>query len=694
MRRVALVAMLLLSSMAQAQTPPLKSGIRLQDMDVTCKPCEDFWRFANGGWVDKNPIPARFSTWGVFTQLAEDNREHLREIAEAAAAQSQPGAAPDQRKLGDFYASCTDTGKIDAVGLTPLQPDIDRINGIRTRQDIVRVVGWLQEFNSPSDGSNVGLAIGPFRFTTRPDPRDPSRVIGQIDEHEGAGGARTSIFSLPDRDYYFKSDAKSVEIRDEFVEYVANMLTLAGTGRESAAAQARVVLAFETALAESALAIADRRDPDRTLHVMDAAAATSLTPAFDWKAFLLSTDLPATTMLNVAQPELLKRFGQLLASTPIDDWKLWLRWRLLSVSAPYLAKPFADEEFHFTSVVLMGVQERQPRWRTCVQVLDRDMGDALGAAYVAKYFPPEAKRRMGAMVENLRVAMRNELQRADWLDSSTRQNAIKKLDAFRVKIGYPDRWRDYSSLKIDRNNYFQNVRAAWQHTQRRRLAQIGKAPDRGEWNMTPPTVNAYSNSSGVEIVFPAGILQPPFFDLTADDAVNYGAIGAIIGHEMGHQFDDSGSKYDSTGARADWWTSSDRAKFDTRASCVVDQFNSIDVGEGQHHNGRLVLGEALGDLGGLTIAYRAYRRSLPGGAEPPAIDGYTGDQRFFIAFARAWGTVARPEATRLQLATNPHPLAKYRANATLQNIPEFHRAFKCQIGDAMVRPPAQQCKLW
>jgi predicted metalloendopeptidase len=395
----------------------------------------------------------------------------------------------------------------------------------------------------------------------------------------------------------------------------------------------------------------------------------------------------------VAQPEILKKFDDMLASVPIDDWKLWLRWRVLKVSAPYLSKPIVDEEFHFSRGVLAGVQEQLPRSQTCVQVVDRDMGDALGEAYVARYFPPEAKQRMSIMVANLRAEMREKLQNADWLEPQTRQSAVKKLDAFTVKIGYADRWRDYSTLTIDRTTYFENVRAAWQHAEQYRLAKIGKPVDRVDWNMTPPTVNAYSNAGGVEVVFPAGILQPPFFDLTADDAENYGAIGAVIGHEMGHQFDDSGSKFDSTGMLNNWWTAADRAKFDTRAGCVVDQFNSIDVGNGLHHNGRLVLGEALGDLGGVAVAFKAYQRSLAG---KPAltVDGFTGEQRFFIAFARIWGVNSRPEATRLQLATNPHPLAQYRAIATLQNIPEFHRAFNCTDGDAMVRPSAQQCKLW
>ena len=692
MWRGTLLAAAISTAVLSAQGEP-RSGIHREDMDPTCKPCEDFWRYANGGWLDKNPIPARMSTWGPFPALTDANRERMRSLLEAAAADRTAPAGSPRKKMGDLYASCMDTAAIAARGVAPLQPDFDAIAAVRTQQDLARLLTRFQRIASPADGSNLGLAIGAFRLSSRPDPKNPSRVIAQIDEHEGAGGAGTSIFSLPDRDYYFKEDPKSKEIRDAFLKHAATLLALTGATPAAAAAQAKTVMSFETALAQAAMNNADRRDPDRTNHLMDAAGATALTPHFDWNRFLHDLDLPESTPINVAQPELLKKFNEMLASVPLDDWKLWLRWRVLKVSAPYLSKPIVDEEFHFSRGVLAGVQEQLPRSQTCVQVVDRDMGDALGEAYVARYFPPEAKQRMSTMVANLRAEMREELQHADWLEPQTRQNAVKKLDAFTVKIGYADRWRDYSTLTIDRARYFENVRAAWQHAEQYRLAKIGKPVDRVDWNMTPPTVNAYSSAGGVEVVFPAGILQPPFFDLTADDAENYGAIGAVIGHEMGHQFDDSGSKFDSTGMLNNWWTAADRAKFEARAGCVVDQFNSIDVGNGLHHNGRLVLGEALGDLGGIAVAFKAYQRSLAG-KPAPTTDGFTGDQRFFIAFARIWGVNSRPEATRLQLATNPHPLAQYRAIATLQNIPEFHRAFNCQDGDAMVRPPAQQCKLW
>lgn len=672
----------------------MRSGIHREDMDPACEPCADFWRYVNGGWIDKNPIPGRSSSWGTFTVLRDANRERSRSILETAAADSSAAPGSDRRKMGDLYTSCMDTATIDARGISPLQPDFDRIAAVKTLRDLGSVLTYFQTLPTPSQSPNNGVVIGAFRFLGGLDPKNPSRVIARVVERDGAGGNNTSIFSLPDRDYYFKTDAKSNEIRAAFEKHVAKMLELSGESSQSAAAHAKMVLNFETTLAGSVMNNAERRDPDKVYHLMDAAGLKALTPNFDWAALLRQLGLPDSTPINVQEPELLKKFNELLASVSLDDWKEWLRWRVLKVSAPYLSTPIASENFVFNGSVLTGVKEAPPRWETCGDMVDRDLSDALGEAFVTKYFPPEAKRRMALLVENLRAAMRDEIEHSEWMTPETRKNAILKLNALNVKIGYPDKWRDYSALQIHRDTYFENVRATWQHNQRYQLAKIGKPVTRTDWNMTPPTVNAYSNSGQVEIVFPAGILQPPFFDLDGDDAANYGAIGSVIGHEMGHQFDDSGSKFDSTGTLKNWWTPEDRQKFEARAACVVNQFNSIDVGSGQHHNGKLVLGEAMGDLGGIATAYRAYHRSLEGKPEPPAMDGFTGDQRFFIAFARTWGTVMRPEAERLQLNTNPHPLAKYRAIATLQNMPEFQRAFQCKATDAMVRPAEQQCHLW
>jgi predicted metalloendopeptidase len=671
----------------------LRSGVHPEDMDTSCQPCTDFWRYVNGGWLDRNPIPARASSWGTFSVLRDSNRERMKTILDAASANAKAPATSNERKMGDFYSSCMATSAIEARGLAPIQPDFAKIAALKSTGDLAPLLATYQRMAIPNHSPNASIVVGPFRIISSTDPKDSTRVIARIVERDGAGG-NSSIFSLPDRDYFFKNDAKSQQIRDEFLKYVSRTLTLAGEKPEEAEAHAHTVLMFETSIAESVLNNADRRDPDKTYHPIDLAGLKQLAPNLDWTTLLHDVGIPEGTAINVAEPELLKKVNQQLTDVPLDDWKTWLKWRVLKVSAPYLPAAIAQEEFHFTSTVLSGITEQQPRWQTCSEVVDRDFSDALGQAYVAKYFPPEAKRRMAELVENLRAAMKDEIENSEWMQTETKINALRKLEALKVKIGYPDRWRDYSDLKFDRSNYFENIRAAWQHNQKYQYSKIGKPANRADWNMTPPTVNAYSSAGQVEVVFPAGILQAPFFDLTSDDAANYGAIGAVIGHEIDHQFDDSGSKYDAQGALKNWWTGDDRKKFDTRTSCVVNQFNSIDVGNGLRHNGRLVLGEALGDLGGIQTAYNAYHRSLKGKFQPEVMDGFTGDQRFFIAYAKVWGSQARPEADRLQVNTNPHPIAKFRANATLQNMPEFHKAFNCKRGDQMVRPQESQCRLW
>jgi len=668
------------------------SGVYPEEMDPTCKPCTDFWRYVNGAWLDKNPIPADQSAWGQGALLRQANRERLQTILDSAAAHTGAAQGGDRRRLGDFYAACMNTAAIDARGIAPLRPDFDRIAAVRTTTDLVAVLVRFQSMGRPYGAIN-GAVVGPFSLTAGQDARNPDRVIARIVEREGAGRAGSDVFSLPDRDYYFRDDEKSKQIRAAFLEHAAKLLELAGSPHADAAEQAQAILSFEKTLAESVMTIADKRDPDKTYHLTDLAGLRALAPNFDWALLLREEGLPESTPVNVSEPELLKKVNQQLTAAPLEMWKVWLRWRDLQISAPYLATAFAAESFRFQSGVLAGIQQAPPRAETCADYADRDLSDTLGKAYTEKYFPPEAKRRMAALVENLRAALREQLQQSDWMQPETKKLAVAKLNALEVQIGYPDAWHDYSALRIARDDFFGDVRAAWVWGDHYGIAKIGKPVSRVDWAMTAPTVNAYSNAAEVKVVFPAGILQPPFFDMQADDATNYGAIGAVIGHEIGHQFDDGGSKFDAAGALKNWWTDEDRKKFDTRTGCVVDQFNSIDVGGGLHHNGRQVLGEALGDLGGLAVAYRAYQRSL-GGKAGPVLDGYTADQRFFIAFARVWGTKMRDEAMRLQLNTNNHPLAQWRATATLRNMPEFARAFQCKPGDAMVRPPEQQCRLW
>jgi putative endopeptidase len=656
---------LILSGLCLAQTGNT-SGIDRSNLDTTCKPCDDFWRYANGTYIDKHPIPAQYARWGTFTILRDGNAERMKVILESAAA--NPAATGNEKIVGNFYASCMNTAAIDALGAKPIDPEMKQFAAIQTRDQLKAALLLLER-----EGS-----VNPVSIGGQPDLTNANQVIV---------GVRNGGLSLPERDYYLREDDKSKAIRAEFLKYAAKMFALLGDSPATASAEAATVLDFETVFAKATMTNVESRDPYKRFHKMNLAGLRELAPDYDWSAVFASLNIADSVPVNVAQPDFVKVFNQQLTSAPIDTWKVWLRWRIADAQAPYLAKQFDDEWFHFHRAVLTGVTQPQPRWQTCSLEADRGLGDAVGRLFVEKHFPPEAKRRMNQLVENLRASLRDELENATWLEADTRKNAIKKLSSFEAHIGYPEKWRDFANVKVDRGDYLSSLESVRLENRRYALSKIGQKVDRAEMGMTPPTVNAsYSPPSNI-ITFPAGILQPPFFTMDADDAVNYGAIGAVIGHEMGHGFDDQGSKYDADGNLKNWWTDQDRAKFEVRAGCVTNQF------EGLEHNGKLVTGEAMGDLGGLTVAYKAYHRSL-NGKEAPVIDGFTGDQRFFLAFARVWADQSRPEQERLQLATDPHPLSKNRANATLQNMPEFHRAFGCKQGDAMVRPVDQQCKLW
>jgi len=671
-----LIALGILGSVLLAQQPaaPLKSGVDADGMDKTCKPCEDFYRYANGTFLDKNPIPARFSNWGSFGILAEANRERLRTILDAAVLSKAP-AGSSERRIGDFYSSCMDTASIDALGAKPIEAELKSIEGIGSPAQLAKALNELQK----------SQAASLFSMRSAPDAKKTSEIVLYLS---------VTGLSLPDRDYYLNADEKSTELRAQFVQHVSRMLQLLGDSKDKADAAANRVLAMETERAAARLTRVERRDPYKTYHKMDLPGLEKLSPTYDWKSFLANNKIATDTTVVLTEPKALEQLEKQMSKGDLDGWKTWLRWAVVRNAATELSKPFVDEEFAFNQATLNGVKEQKPRWQVCATATDSLLGDALGEVFVKKHFPPEAKRRMNELVENLRITLREELQNADWLQPATKAAALKKLNAFYPKIGYPERFRDYAEVTITPKGYFRNVRAAVVADQHYDLAKIGKPLDRNDWGMTPPTVNAYYSPLQNEIAFPAGILQPPFFDLNADDAANYGAIGAVIGHEMGHGFDDQGSKFAADGSLSNWWTDEDRKKFDARAQCIIDEFNTLEVGGGlPNHNGKLVTGEALGDLGGVTLAFKAYQRSLKG-KPSPVIDGFTGEQRFFLAFARVWARHFRPEAARLRIQTDPHPLDRFRAIGTLQNVPEFHKAFSCKLGDPMVRPPEQQCKLW
>jgi putative endopeptidase len=650
------------------------SGIDRSDFDSKCQPCEDFWRYANGGWIDRNPVPKRFSSWGTMSTMREANDERLRVLLEAART-SKAAAGTNERKIGDLYGGCMDEAGIEARGLKPVQPYLDRVAKMKTPKDLVALITWMQG-ETP---------VGPVALFAGQDRKNSGETIANV---------FVNATSLPERDYYMSTEERQKKMRAEYVAHVAKMFALMGDAPEAAQKQAEFVLAFETKFAEVALSRVQMRDPYATYHPMDLAGLAALTPAFDWKPVFRTLGVPEATKINVSRLESLKLLNEQLTATPIEDWKTWFRWRIVTNAAEYLPKKLADEDFRFAQGVLAGVKEQKPRWQVCAAMVDDKLGEALGQVFVEKHFPPAAKKRMLELVNNLKVTLGEELGAAEWLSPETRAQAVKKLEAFVPKIGYPDKWRDYSAVKVNAKQYFESVISANVAERRHNLAKIGKPLDKTEWGMTPPTVNAYYSPLRNEIAFPAGILQPPMFDMTAGDEINYGSIGAVIGHEMGHGFDDQGSKYDNEGNLKNWWTAEDRKRFDDRSACMVQQFDTMDVGNGQHHNGKLVLGEALGDLGGLTLSYRAWKRSLKGKPEPPVIDGFTAEQRFFLSFARTWKQHYTPEAVQLRLKTDPHPLAKFRANGTLMNMPEFHRAFQCKLGDKMVKPPAEQCKLW
>jgi putative endopeptidase len=646
-------------------------GFSLGNVDKSCKPCDDFYEFAMGGWRKANPIPAEYSTWGTFSQLRDNNLAAMRTVLEAAAKSNAP-AGSNEQKIGDLYTSCMDTTAIEAAGLKPLAGELAAIDTINDRHSLNAAIAKLQQ-------EGVGVL---FRFSSGQDIKDSSRVIAQA----GQGG-----LGLPDRDYYFRDDDKSKQLRADYEQHVTKMFALAGDAPDKAAAEAKTVLSIETALAQASRTRVELRDPEKNYHPMPVSEMKTLTPDWSWESYLHAVRAPSLEQINVRQPEFFKAMDQEFSSVSLPDWKTYLRWHLIHASAPGLPERFVEENFDFYERKLSGTKEILPRWKRCVQFTDRNLGEALGQAYVEKYFPPAAKARAKEMVNNLIAALRADIPTLTWMGPETKKEALAKLQAFNVKIGYTDKWRDYSKLVIDRNSFAANMRRGAEFEFARQLAKIGQPVDRTEWGMTPPTVNAYYNSSMNEIVFPAGILQPPFYNPKADDAVNYGGIGAVIGHEISHGFDDQGSKFDGKGDLHEWWTPEDRKNFTERGDCVVKQFDGYETEPGLHQNGKLVLGESIGDLGGLAIAYAAYEKSIEG-KRPKDIDGFSPEQRFFLGWAQVWGTNQRAEAARLQTNTDPHPLARFRGNGPLSNMQAFAKAFGCNRGDPMVRE--QACKIW
>jgi len=648
-------------------------GIHPSYMDLSVSPCLDFFQYANGVWLKDNPIPPDQGAWGGFNEVKERNRAILRSILEQAAAAGAPAGSPGQ-VVGDFYASGMDTRAIEQAGLAPLEPALARIEAIRNGHDLAAAIAQAHlEGAGPAFGFSVG-----------PDDKRATATIAQFAQ----GG-----LGLPDRDCYTNQDDKSRELRAAYQAHVARMFGLMGDPPRLAKARAGIVLALETRLAGASMTRVQRRDPNAIYHRMTMAELAEAAPGFQWGAYCQTLGLGPERVL-VRQPGFFRELSAMVREIPLPQWKTYLRWRTLSAVASCLGSRFEREHFAFYGTTLNGIRTLSERWKRVQDATDQALGDALGRLYVERAFGPGAKERALTLVATLRQALEARIRDLDWMTASTRAAALAKLEALTVKIGYPERWRDYAGLAVARSGYLANVVRARVFESRRDLAKLGHPVDRGEWEMTAPTVNAYYNPLMNEIVFPAGILQPPFFDPEADDAVNYGAIGMVIGHEMTHGFDDEGRQYDAQGNLKDWWTPEDTEAFAARTGLVERQFDALEALPGVKVNGKLTLGENIADLGGLRIAYAAFQQSLRGKARPAALDGFTAEQRFFLSFAQAWQFQAREEVVRLRAMVDPHAPPRFRVNGPLANLPEFSQAFGCGEGTAMNNPTAVRPVIW
>jgi putative endopeptidase len=649
-------------------------GFDTAGMDATVKPCDDFYGYATGGWRKAHPLDPQHSRYGRFEEVAERNREKLREILEADAKLTNAAPGSLEQKVGDFYAACMNETAIDAAGTSVIRPELDRINGITDRNALMAEITRLH-----------GQGVRPlFNVGGANDFKNSRMIIAQL----GAAG-----LGLPDRDYYLSEDDRFKTIRGQYVDHVAKMLALAGEDPTAARAAADRVLAIERRLAEATLPRVEMRKPENVYHITTLADLATLAPNIDWAAYLRDANVSVAT-INVTQPNYIKAASQALSDIPLDDWKAYLRWKVIDTAAPALPRAFEYEDFNFNQRILSGTQQQQERWKRCVRATDQSIGQLLGQEYVRRNFTPEAKAKMNQLIENLIAALREDIPTLTWMGPQTKANALAKLNAFQRRIGYPDKWIDYTSLTVSRDSYLKNLMATARFSRGRNLGRIGKPDDPNEWGFfTPPTVNAGYNPTQNNITFPAGILQPPFYDPNADDAYNYGGIGTVIGHEMTHGFDDQGAKFDAEGNLVNWWTSEDLANFKSRAQCIVNEYSQYNVAPGINIKGELVQGEAIADLGGATLALRAYQKSLQGKARQ-TVDGFTPEQRFFLGFAQVWGeNMAMPEQTRRAL-TDPHAQGPFRVNGTVSNMPEFAKAFGCNSGAKMTREDAKRCSIW
>jgi putative endopeptidase len=672
---VALAVLTTLTARAQTPPPAKVKAIDTANFDTSAKACEDFYAYANGTWLKTHPIPADRSSYGTFQELADRNRDVLKKILEETSARTNWPQGSAEQKVGDFYATGMDAAAREKAGAAPLAPALAAIAKLKTPGDLPAVLAELHLW-----GVNAG-----FGFRVAQDARDSTRYIGIFNQ----GG-----LGLPDRDYYLKDDPKSKDLRAAYEAHVAKILELSGSAPDAAKGEATSILALETKLAQASITRVENRDPQKTYNKRTIAELNSEAPGFDFTRFLANLGATTAADVNVRQPKFFTAFAALTDSVPPAEWRTYLRWHAARTAAPFLSKAFQDEEFAFNGKKLNGTPQQEEPWRRVQAATDFALGEAVGPIYVARNFSPRAKERTKVLVENMRAALKERVDALPWMSPETKAQAQRKLAAFGVKIGYPDVWKDYSALVISRSvPYAENVRRARIFETKRNLAKLGKPIDRTEWGMTPPTVNAYYNASMNEIVFPAGILQPPFFFEDGDDAVNYGGIGVVIGHEMSHGFDDSGSQYDGDGNLKNWWTPEDRKAYDARTALIVKQFEGYKPLPDQAINGKLTLGENIGDLGGIKIAYAALQKALAGKPHEK-IDDFTPEQRFFLSYATIWRSQFRDESLRVQLNTNPHSPGHWRAIGPPSNLPEFYDAFGCAEGSAMRRAEADRPSIW
>jgi endothelin-converting enzyme/putative endopeptidase len=652
---------------------PYTPSLDVPSMDKTADPCVDFYQYSCGGWMKNNPIPGDQASWSVYGKLTNENQQFLWGILDDLS-KGGGNRTPVQQKIGDYFGSCMNEAAVEKLGAQPLKPSLDQIAALKNTNEIP---AFLAEEHRQSQGRDMM-----FGFGSDQDFGDATQVIA----FTGAGG-----LGLPDRDYYTKTDAKSEEIRQKYLAHVAAMLQLLGEPAAQAKKDADTVMRIETTLAKASLTRVERRDPYKLYHKMSPAQLKAITPHFNWDQYLADAKLTNVNTVNVTEPEFFKALDQQIASVPLEDWKTYLRWHVAHEHAPYLSKAFVTENFNFYSKALRGVAEMPPRWKRCVRFVDRDLGEALGQEFVRRTFTPDTKQRTVDMTKRIEDAMEQEIKGLDWMSEPTKQKALEKLHAIRNKVGYPDKWRDYSSVDIKPNDFFGNVTRATVFESNRDLAKIGKPVDRGEWGMTPPTVNAYYNPQMNDINFPAGVLQPPLFDPKEDDAPNYGNTGATIGHELTHGFDDEGRQFDAQGNLKDWWTPEDAKGFEDRINCVRDQYAQYTIVDDIRINSKLTSGEDVADLGGTLLAYIAWKAAEEGKTLEDR-DGFTPDQRFFIGMAQWACENERPENLRANAITNPHSPGKYRINGPVSDLPEFQKAFNCKAGQPMVRE--KMCKVW